>query len=104
MFDRSDHHFPVKRLLLLGVLVGAGAYYFSREQNRKALDQKLAELGLKDAAGEVSESVTKGWEKTKDAATQAGQVIAEGRRREGRGAAGRRTGRTEPGQGGRGRR
>ncbi|MCD0177778.1 desiccation-associated late embryogenesis abundant protein, partial [Deinococcus sp. 14RED07] len=74
---KSDRHFPVKRLLVLGALVGAGAYYFSREQNRRALDSKLAELGLKDAAQDVGQSVTKGWEKTKDAAKDAGAVIAD---------------------------
>lgn len=77
MFERDEHHFPLKRLLVLGALVGAGAYYLSREQNRKALDAKLAELGLKDAAQDVGSSVTKGWEKTKDAAQNAGAAVAD---------------------------
>jgi len=76
-FVAEEHHFPVKRLLLLGALVGAGAYYLSREQNRKALDQKLSELGLKDAAENVGGTVSKGWEKTKDAAASAGHVLAD---------------------------
>ena len=63
--------------LLLGALIGAGAYYLSREQNRKALDAKLAELGLKDGAGDVSRSVAQGWEKTREAAHTAGTVIAD---------------------------
>lgn len=80
MFNHHDHddsHFPTKRLLLLGALIGAGAYYLSREQNRKALDAKLAELGLKDAAGDVGHSVAQGWEKTREAAHTAGTVIAD---------------------------
>src|SRR5689334_9372323 len=77
MSNRNGSHFPLKRLLLLGALIGAGAYYFSREQNRRALDAKLSELGLKDAAQDVGQSVTKSWEKTKDAAASAGAVIAD---------------------------
>lgn len=85
MFDQdqevTSQHFPFKRLLVLGAIIGAGAYYLSREQNRKALDAKLAELGLKDAAQGVSDSVVKSWEKTKEAtkgvAKGAGSTLSE---------------------------
>ena len=81
MFERTlthrhARHFPVKRFLLLGTLIGAAVYYFSREQNRRALDRKLEELGIKDAAHSVADSAQDGWQKTKEAAQDAGAALA----------------------------
>ncbi|WP_261663681.1 hypothetical protein [Deinococcus sp. Marseille-Q6407] len=64
------------KLLIFGVVLGAGIYLVTREQNRRAIDAKLSELGLKDAAEDLGNSVSKGWEQTKQAAQDAGSTIA----------------------------
>ncbi|ADV66908.1 hypothetical protein [Deinococcus maricopensis] len=61
---------PTLRLLLLGALLGAAAYYLGREQTRAALNAKMDELGLRDAARNATAQV-------REAAQQAGATIAE---------------------------
>jgi len=78
MFERdTDRRFPVKRFILLGSLIGAAVYYFSREQNRRALDRKLEELGIKDAAVTVGSAAQDSWQKTREAAHDAADTLKD---------------------------
>lgn len=76
-YDRRrnrDNDSSFGSLVVFGVVLGAGIYLLTREQNRRAIDAKLAELGLKDTVDELGSSVAKGWEQTKQAAAGGGTL------------------------------